>query len=87
MLDVTIWDKLDCKIKSMIFKNGLTPELIKSSVVGELNEMVIKISDTCFEVLFYGNGEAHIDVDVDGVDYSFVYVVDNYGNGPKLVNY
>jgi len=33
MLDVTIWDKLDCKIKSMIFKNGLTPELIKSSVV------------------------------------------------------
>ena len=81
-----IWNKLDQEIKTMIFKNGLTHEMIESKVIGELNELAIKTTFG-YETLFFGNGEAFITVDVKGKDYNFEYVIDNYSNKKLLINY
>lgn len=85
-MDIKIWDKLDKEIKKMIHKNGLTPEMIKEPVSGELNEISIKTSFG-YETLFYGNGEASITVEVDGQDYNFCYVIDSYGDKNYIVNF
>lgn len=85
-MNVQTWDKLDKEIKSVMRRNGLTHELIKEPVEGELNEMAIRTSHG-IETLFYGNGEAHITVEVDGEDYEFSYVVDRIGFNEVITNF
>lgn len=85
-MDINTWSDLDKQIKYMIAKNGLTAQDIKTSVEGELNELAIK-TQYGYETLFYGNGEAFITVDVNGVDYPFSYVVDTYGDKSYIVNF
>lgn len=84
-LCIDTWTNLDKEIKSAIFRNGYF-DSIKESVKGELNELMIKTSFGC-EVLFCGNGEACITVDVNGVDYEFVYLIDRIGFNEVLVNF
>ena len=84
--NIETWKAIDNEIKKMIFKNGLSPESIQESIDGELNEISIKTSYG-IETLFYGNGEAFITVDVNGLDYEFSYVIDTYGPKKFLVNF
>lgn len=84
-MDITIWTKIDKEIKDCIAKNGYI-ELIAQDIVGELNECIIKTSYG-YEILFCGNNEAYITVDVDGKDYTFSYVVDSYGETQYLTNF
>ena len=85
-MDIKTWKDLDSNIKQMIFKNGLTADMILSPVSGELNELAIK-TKYGYETLFYGNGEAFITVDVNGIDYEFCYVIDQYGDKKYIVNF
>lgn len=85
-MDFKQWKILDSEIKKLMHKNGLTPEMILEHVEGELNELAIK-TPYGWETVFYGNGEACIYVDVNGEDYYFSYVVDDYGNGPFIINF
>jgi hypothetical protein len=85
-MNIDTWTKLNQNIKSMMIKNGLTVEDISSEVTGELNELAIK-TEYGWETLFYGNKEAFITVNVDGIDYSFSYVIDTYGDKSYIVNF
>ncbi len=85
ILNFETWKKLDDEIKKSIHKNGYF-DSIKESVEGELNEVLVKTSHG-YETLFCGNGEASATIDVDGVDYEFVYVIDRIGFNEVLVNF
>jgi hypothetical protein len=85
-MNLQTWEELDTQIKAAIFKNDLNADMILKEVYGELNELVIKTKYGT-ECLFYGNGEAFINVDVNDIDYHFCYVVDIYGDKKFIVNY
>ena len=85
MLCLKTWTELDKEIKAAIFSNGYFDE-IKNHVDGELTELAIK-TIYGYETLFCGNGEASITVDVNGLDYEFVYIIDRIGFNETLINF
>ena len=85
MLCIKTWTELDKEIKLSILKNGYLDE-IKKHVSGELTELMIK-TKYGWETLFCGNREASITVDVCGLDYEFVYVIDRVGLNETLINF
>lgn len=85
MLCLKTWTELDDEIKTIICRNGYIDD-IKKPVVGELTELAIKTKHG-WETLFCGNGEASITVNVNGLDYEFVYIIDRVGFNEILVNF